>query len=71
MFGSKIKVEPRILDKVRVAANIAGASSVEEFAASILEAEADRVIASTKKKEASAEEIEQIANQLKGLGYLE
>ncbi len=71
MFGPKIKLEQHVLDKVRVAAKLAGASSIEEYVSRTLETEADRIIASTSKQEASASEIEDIANKLKGLGYLE
>lgn len=71
MFGSKIKVTAELYNKLKVAAQIAGASSLEEYVAQILTTEAERAIASTGKREASAEEVEDIANKLKGLGYLE
>lgn len=71
MFKPKIKVSQTVIDKVTVAASIAGCASVEEFAERALLAEAERVIASTSKREASAQEVEDITNQLKGLGYLE
>ena len=68
---NKILVSQAALDKITVAAAIVGCSSVEEFVERALIAEADRVIASTSKREASAQEVEDITNQLKGLGYLE
>lgn len=71
MFGPKLKLSPQLMEKLKVAAQIVGASSVEEFAINALESEAARVLASTGKKEVSAEEAEQIAQSLKGLGYLE
>jgi hypothetical protein len=71
VFKPKIKVSQTVIDKVTVAASIAGCASVEEFAERALLAEAERVIASTSKREASAQEVEDITNQLKGLGYLE
>ncbi len=71
MFGKKLKLSDELAEKLRVAAQIAGAASVEEFALRILEAEAAKVLASTGKREASKQEVEDIANQLKGLGYLE
>ena len=71
MFGPKIKLPQHIIDKVRIASELSGAASIEEFAASALEAAADKIITSSSKKEASASEIEDIANKLKGLGYLE
>lgn len=71
MFGSSLKIPKNILEKVRVASQIIGAASTDEFAAKVLETEADKVIASTAKKEVSAAEVEDIANKLKGLGYLE
>jgi hypothetical protein len=71
MFGSKLKISDDILKKVRIASEIIGAASIEEFAAKILETESDRIIASTGNREATAQEVEDIANKLKGLGYLE
>jgi hypothetical protein len=74
MFGSgkgkKVTLEDGVLEKVRVAATILGCSS-EEFIAQAVEREAERVIAQTGSKEPTAAEVEEIAQQLKGLGYLE
>ncbi len=71
MFKPKLKISQVVIEKIKVAAAIAGCSSIDEFAERALLAEADRVIASTSKREASAAEVEEITNQLKGLGYLE
>ena len=71
MFKPKLKISQVVIEKIKVAAAIAGCASIDEFAERALLAEADRVIASTSKREASAAEVEEITNQLKGLGYLE
>ena len=73
MFGKKPKlnISDSVLEKIKVAAEIAGCSSIDEFAERALLEAADRVIASTAKREASPEEVEAIKNQLAGLGYLE
>lgn len=71
MFKPKLKISDTVIEKVKVAASIVGCSTPEEFAERILLAESEKVIASTSKKEASAQEVEDITNQLRGLGYLE
>jgi hypothetical protein len=71
MFKPKLKISDAVIEKVRVASEIMGCSSIEEFAERTLLAEANKVIASTAKKEVSQQEVEDITNQLKGLGYLE
>lgn len=71
MFGSKLKISDDIIKKVRIASEIVGASSMEEFAAKVLETEADRVIAATSNQDATKADIDDITNKLKGLGYLE
>lgn len=71
MFKPKLKISDAVIEKVRVASEIMGCASVEEFAERTLLAEANKVIASTGKKEVSQQEVEDITNQLKGLGYLE
>lgn len=60
-----------VIEKIKVASEIMGCASMEEFAEKTLLAEANKVIASTAKKEVSKQEVEDITNQLKGLGYLE
>lgn len=71
MFNPKIKVSKATFEKIKVAAQIMGVSSVEEFVEQVLLAKADEVIAQTGNASVSKEEIEQIANQMKGLGYIE
>jgi len=73
MFRPKPKliISSLLFEKLKVAAGIAGCSSVDEFAERALLEAAERVISSTAKREASAEEVEAIKNQLAGLGYLE
>ena len=63
MFKPKLKISQVVIEKIKVAAAIAGCSSIDEFAERALLAEADRVIASTSKREASAAEVEEITNQ--------
>ena len=71
MFGgSKLKIKDSIIKKIEVAAQILGCSA-EEFAEKVLSEESDKVINSTGSKEVSAQDVEDIANKLKGLGYLE
>jgi hypothetical protein len=67
----QLNISETVIEKLRVAAEIAGCSSVDEFAERALLEAADRVITSTANREASTEEVEAIKNQLAGLGYLE
>lgn len=73
MFKPKVKIDSALYDKVKAAAEALGSASVEEFIERTLENEADRVINSfkTRKGDVSDKEVEDIANKLKGLGYLE
>ncbi len=71
MFDPKVKLAKKVLDKARVASQILGCATVEEFINKIVEVEADKVIATTGSKEVSAADVEDIANKLKGLGYIE
>jgi hypothetical protein len=73
MFRKKnsITVSEQTIEKLKIAAEIAGCSSIEEFAERALIKASEETIASTSKREASAEQIEDIKNQLAGLGYLE
>jgi len=59
---SKISLDPQLVDRAKQAAQTAGYSSVEEFIAHCIENEIKRM------KVESAES--QVANQLRGLGYL-
>ena len=59
----KIKIEPGLFDRAKRAAEAAGYSSVEEFIADCIEKEIQRL---------KIEEDEgQVADQLRGLGYIE
>jgi len=71
MFGPKIKVSKALLDKLKAAAETSGCASVDEFVERTLEREADKILSRAGKNELSQKEVEDIANKLKGLGYLE
>ena len=72
MFKPKITLEKHVYDKVRVAAELSGCTSVDEFVVQLLEREADAVItAKSSNKNVSDAEIDEISQKLKGLGYLE
>ena len=60
---SKIKIDPNLYERAKQAAAKAGYSSVEEFVAHAIETELKRL------GEEDAEQ--QVADQLRGLGYLE
>ena len=62
MFGSRIKIEKDLLEKVRRYSEIAGYSSVEEFITHALEKEIAKL--------EDADSDEEIKKRLKGLGYI-
>ena len=62
MFGSRVKLDPGLLKKIRMYAKIAGYSSVEEFIAHALEKEIAQL------EEAESED--EIRKKLQGLGYI-
>lgn len=62
MFGSKIKIDKGLLEKVKKYSEIAGYSSVEEFVTHALEKEIAQL------EEAESEE--EIKKKLQGLGYI-
>jgi hypothetical protein len=62
MAMAKVKIDDGLLERAQRAATAAGYSSVEEFVAHCIENE-------LKKVEAQAEG--QVADQLRGLGYIE
>ncbi len=62
MFGSKIKIDKTLLEKIKKYAAIAGYSSPEEFVNHALEKEIAKL------EEADSED--DIKNKLKGLGYI-
>lgn len=62
MFGSKIKINKDLLEKVRKYSEIAGYSSVDEFVTHALEREIAQL------EDADSEE--EIKKKLQGLGYI-
>jgi metal-responsive CopG/Arc/MetJ family transcriptional regulator len=62
MFGSKIKLDKDLLEKVKKYSDIAGYSSPEEFITHALEKELAKL------EDADSEE--EIRKRLKGLGYI-
>ena len=62
MFGRKIKLDKELYEKVRMYAEIAGYSSVEEFVTHALEKEISQF--------EDAESEEEIKKRLRGLGYI-
>ena len=71
MFGPKIKISSELLKKIEKAAETIGCASVNEFAETVLTAEAEKILSQNAAQGASAKEVEDITNKLKGLGYLE
>jgi hypothetical protein len=68
MFGSRIKLDGELLSRCRKQAEQLGYSSVEEFITHVLERELRSMESGG--GEAAVDE-EEIANRLKGLGYIE
>jgi metal-responsive CopG/Arc/MetJ family transcriptional regulator len=62
MFGRKVKLDRELYDKVKMYAEIAGYSSVEEFVTHALEKEISQF--------EDAESEEEIKKRLRGLGYI-
>jgi hypothetical protein len=60
---AKIKIDSNLFDRVKKAAVVAGYSSVEEFVTHIIEREVA--------KHETSESDEKVADQLRGLGYIE
>ncbi|UCF43531.1 MAG: hypothetical protein JSV99_00980 [Planctomycetota bacterium] len=60
---AKIKIDSNLFDRVKKATEAAGYSSVEEFVTHIIETELAKYEAS--------ESDEKVADQLRGLGYIE
>lgn len=71
MFGPKLKIEKTLYEKIKLAAEVLGCASPEEFAEKVLETEADKVLQQSAKENISKDEIDDITNKLKGLGYLD
>jgi hypothetical protein len=70
MFNPKIKIRRILMDKLTAAADSLGCS-VEELVDQVLEKEVDRLLSKSQRTEVSQAEVDDIANKLKGLGYLE
>jgi metal-responsive CopG/Arc/MetJ family transcriptional regulator len=62
MFGNKVKIDKELYRKVKMYADMAGYSSVDEFVAHALEKEISQL------EEADSEE--EIKKKLQGLGYI-
>ena len=62
MFGSSVKLDKALLKKIKMYAQIAGYSSVEEFITHALEKELAKL------EDADSEE--EIKKRLRGLGYI-
>ena len=60
---AKIKIDSNLFDRAKKAAEVAGYSSMEEFITYIIEKELA--------KHETAEADEKVADQLRGLGYIE
>ena len=71
MFKPKIKISDAVLEKARRAAEQLGSASLDEYIEKIVERDADRVLSQSNNKKLSEAEVQNIANSLKGLGYLE
>lgn len=73
MFGGenhKVKLDGELLRKVRLAAQ-KNACSVDEFVCMLLERETEKLLAADNSQNLSKEQVADIENSLKGLGYLE
>ena len=62
MFGSKVKIDKTLLEKVNKYSQVAGYSSAEEFINHALEKEIAKI--------EGADSEEEIKKRLKGLGYI-
>ena len=73
MFGSpgKIKFSADLWERIKLAAEIRGGSSPEEFVERIVAVEVDKILQQAGRNNPSDKEVEDITNKLKGLGYLE
>ena len=63
MFGSKIKIDKELLEKIKKYSSLAGYTTPEEFVHHVLEKEISKL-------EEGGESDEDIKNKLKGLGYI-
>lgn len=69
--GKKLKVSEGLYARLEKIAVLQGCASADEYVQRVLENEVDRVLAQEDAPEMSAQEVENIAAKLKGLGYLE
>ena len=61
---AKIKIDGKLYERAKKAAEAAGYSSFEEFVTSLIEKELARL-------ESSSDDNQAVADQLRGLGYIE
>ena len=71
MFERRFTLSKSLYEKVEEASQALGCASVKEFVERTLEMEADKILSKSEKSEVSEEEANQIAEKLKGLGYIE
>jgi hypothetical protein len=71
MFGPKVKFSADLWEKITLAAKIKSCASPEELVEQLVAVEVDRILQSAGKKAPTEAEVEDIANRLKGLGYLD
>lgn len=63
MFGPKVKLDRKLLERAKSAAAKAGYASVDEFVVNLIEKELDRL----EEKDTN----EKVEDRLRGLGYIE
>ncbi len=68
MFGSRIKIDDELFDKVKTCAAKVGYASAEEFVTHLLEKEVARLLGP---EEDSRDPEEEVKKRLQGLGYIE
>jgi len=71
MFKPRIKINDGLFARLKEACAILGSVTPEELAERAIEKEVDRVLSQSGKREMSQAEVDDIADKLKGLGYLE
>lgn len=69
--GKKIKISDELYSDLDRVCQMVGSSSVEELIERILKAEVEKLMKDAGKQELTAAEIDDIANKMKGLGYIE
>jgi hypothetical protein len=70
MFSKKIKIPDALWAELEQICQSIGCS-IEEFATKAIEREVQKAQSSSGRSEATASEVEAIANKMKGLGYIE